>query len=182
MDRTIRVIFRNTVEFLRSEVKLMPLSRWDESVLRYHFGRLLATDYPEVEQLVECDTIDLVLRRPPSVAFIEFKLYRKARRLDPYDGRPRGYKGGPSLQNVREFQACVDQLHERRSKAHLDLSKYIILVYADSTDVSRSNRRFSRYYDDYHHPRECVSLRRMECAGPIETTEAMVQAQLYQVA
>jgi hypothetical protein len=180
MNKIVQTAFRNTVEFLRSEVELMPLSRWNESVLRYHFCRFLATDYPDVEQYVECDKIDLVLRQPPKVAFIEFKFYRHPRRHDPYDGRPRGYKGGPGRKNVAEFQACINQLHGRPSAS--DVSKYVILVCADPTDGSRPNCRFSHYYDDYHHPRDSVSLRRIECSVPFETTDTIVRAQLYEVA
>jgi hypothetical protein len=180
MNKVVQTAFRNTVEFLRSEVELMPLSRWNESVLRYYFCRFLAATYPQVEQYVECDKIDLVLRQPPQVAFIEFKFYRHPRRYDPYDARPRGYKGGPGRKNMGEFQACIDQLYERPSAPNL--SKYVILVYADPTDGSRPNCRFSHYYDDYHHLRDGVSLRRIECSAPIETTEALVRAQLYEVA
>jgi hypothetical protein len=158
----------------------MPLSRWNESVLRYYFCRFLAMTYPQVEQFVECDKIDLVLRQPPLVAFIEFKFYKHPCRYDPYDGRPRGFKGGSSRKNVGEFQTCIDQLHERPSVPHL--SKYVVLVYADPVDGSGPNRRFSHYYDDYRHPCDSVSLRRIECSAPIKTTEAIVRAQLYEVA
>lgn len=136
--------------------------------------------YSIVEQFVECGKIDLVLRQPPEVAFIEFKFYRHRRRYDPYDGRPRGFKGGPGPKNAGEFQACIDQLHKRPSVP--DLSKYVVLVYADPTDGSRPNLRFSDYYDDYRHPHAHVPIRRIECSEPIETTDAIVQAQFYEVA
>jgi len=180
MNEIVQTAFRSTVEFLRSEIELMPLDRWNESVLRYYFCRFLARTYPQVEQFVECGKIDLVLRQPPLVAFIEFKFYRLPCRYDPYDGSPRGFKGGPSRKNVGEFQRCVDQLHARPSVPHL--SKYVILVYADSVDGSGPRRRFSHYYDDYRHPCDCVSLRRMEYNGPIQTPEAIIRAQLYEVA
>lgn len=51
-----------------------------------------------------------------------------------------------------------------------------------SMDGSGPRRRFSQYYDDYRHPRDCVSLRRMECTGPVQTPEAIIRAQLYEVA
>ena len=89
MNKTVQMAFRSTIESLRSEVELMPFDRWNESVLRYYFCRSLAMTYPQAEQFVECDKIDLVLRQPPQVAFIEFKFYRHPRRYDPYDGRPR---------------------------------------------------------------------------------------------
>ena len=158
----------------------MPLSRWNESVLRYYFCRFLAMAYPLVEQFVECGKIDLVLRQPPEVAFIEFKFYRHPRRFDPYDGRSRGFKGGPGRKNMGEFQACIDELHKRPSAP--DLSKYVVLVYADPTDGSRPNLRFSDYYDNYRHPHAYVRICRIECSEPIETTDAIVRAQLYEVA
>jgi len=157
----------------------MPFDRWNEPVLRYYFCRSLAMTYPQVEQFVECDKIDLVLRQPPLIAFIEFKFYRHSRRFDPYDGRPRGFKGGPNRKNVREFQACIDQLHRRPSVPHL--SKYIVLVYADPMDNSKPNYRYSHYYDDYRHARDGVLLHRIACSGPIETTGTIMRAQLYEV-
>jgi len=180
MNEVVQTAFHGTVEFLRSEVEPMPMSRWNESVLRYHFCRFLARTYPQVEQFVECGKIDLVLRQPPLVAFIEFKFYRLPCRHDPYDGSPSGFKGGPSRKNVSEFQRCVDQLYARPSMPHL--SKYVVLVYADSMDGSGPRHGFSHYYDDYRHPRNRVSLRRMECNGPIQTPEAIIRAQLYEVA
>lgn len=180
MNKVVQTAFHGTVDFLRSEIGLMPLCRWNESVLRYYFCRSLATTYPRVQQFVECDKIDLVLRRPPWVAFIEFKFYRLPCRHDPYDGRPCGFKGGPSRKNVREFQTCIDRLHERPFMPHL--SKYVVLIYADSIDGSGPKRRFAHYYDDYRHPHDSVSLRRIECSEPFETTDAIVRAQLYEVA
>lgn len=128
MNRIAQTAFRSTVEFLRSEVELMPLDRWNESVFRYQFCRFIAAAHPQVEQFVECDRIDLVLRRPPLVAFIEFKL-----------------------------------------------------VYADPVEDSHRKCGFSEYYDDYRHPRDSVSLCRIEYSGPIKTSEAIVRAQLYEI-
>jgi hypothetical protein len=181
MDRAVRIAFRNTVEFFRSEVEveLMPLDRWNESVFRYCFCRSLHTAYPQIQQFVECSRIDLVLRQERRSAFIEFKFYQRARQFDPYDGRPRGYKGGPSLKNMREFQTCVHRLHERPTVA--GLSKYVVLVYADPKNDGRPNCRFSRYYDDYHHPRDGALLRQIECSARFEALDAIVRAQLYRV-
>ena len=175
----VQTTFHNTVAFLPSEVELMPLSRWTEAVFRYFFCRFLATDYPEVEQFVECGKIDLVLRRSPMVAFIEFKFYRHPRRFDPYDGRSDGFKGGPGRKNLHEFQSCIDKLHERPSMP--DLSKYVVLVYVDPTDGSRPNLRFSHQYNEYLHPSDSVALRLLESSRPVETTDGIVQAQLYEL-
>jgi hypothetical protein len=178
MIDVVESAFRKTVERIRSEVRLMPLSRWNESVVRYWFCEALATAHPDVEQFVECDKIDLVLSRSPQRAFIEFKFYRHPRRFDPYDGNPRGFKGGPGRQNLREFQSCIDMLHRRRSQS--GLSKYLVLIYADPTDGSRPSLRFARQYEEYHHPDEAVALRLVESSEQILTSD-VVRAQLYEV-
>jgi hypothetical protein len=177
MNEVVQTAFRSTVPFLSSELAVMPLSRWTESVLRFFFCRFVATAYPEVEQFVECGKIDLVLTSPPLRAFIEFKFYRHPLRFDPYNGKEYGFKGGPK--NLEEFQACIDQLHERRTMPNL--SKYVVLVYADPSDGRRPKSRFSRYYDDYHHPRDNVALRLVEAGGPFATKEGIVKARLYEV-
>jgi hypothetical protein len=179
MNEVVQTAFRSTVKFLPSEFAVMPLNRWNESVLRYYFCRFLAMARPDVEQFVECDKIDLVLGQPPLRAFIEFKFYRHPLRFDPYDGKARGFKGGPGRKNLEEFQACIDLLHNRSSVP--DLSKYVVLVYADPTDGSRPNLRFSHHYDEYHHPRNQVAIRLVESSGPIETKEGIVKSQLYEV-
>ncbi len=94
MIEPLREAFRQTVEFLPGELEVMPPDRWNESVLRYHFCRFLAKTHSKIEQFVECGRIDLVLRLPPLVSFAEFKFYAHPRRFDPYDGTPRGFKGG----------------------------------------------------------------------------------------
>ena len=179
MNEVVQTAFRRTVKFLPSELKIMPLSRWNESVLRYFFCRFLAKADPEVEQFVECDHIDLVLKSSRLVAFVEFKFFIHPRRFDPYDGTARGFKGGPGRQNLREFRACIDRLHKRPPTP--GLSKYVVLVYADPADGSRPGGRYSHYYDQYRHPRTDV-VRRVKRSGPIDTTECMlVRAQLYKV-
>lgn len=179
MEKEVLTTFRTTAKFLRSELSLMPLSRWNESVLRYYFCRFLATTHPGVQQLVECDKIDLVLRHPPCTAFVEFKFYRHPLRYDPYDGAFRGYKGGPGPKNLAEFEACIDQLHSRRVVR--GLSKYVVLVYADPLDGSRPKLRFSRQYDNFRHPDCTVTVRLVDHIGPVEVDNAALQAQLYEV-
>lgn len=157
----------------------MPLNRWNKSVLRYYFCRFLATNRPEVQQFVECDRIDLVLQKEMLCAFVEFKLYLKSPRFDPYDHNACGFKGGPSKQNLREFESCIDALHQRRCMT--GLSKYIILVYADSIESPARWQTFSRYYDSYQHPNKAVSLRLVDSIGPTEVNRSILKAQLYEV-
>ena len=179
MKDLVKRAFRDTVDFLPHEFEVMSLSPWNESVLRYYFCRFLATSSPRVTQHVECDRIDLVLGNLSNIAFVEFKLYLHQRKFASYEGTPRGYKGGPGRKNLAEFQRCVDQLHEERCESDPPVSKYIVLVYADPKDGTR--RRYASQYDDYRHPNPSVRLELVESAGPIPTTEGIVQARLYEV-
>jgi hypothetical protein len=171
--------FRGALKSLESELPVMPLSGWNESVLRYHFCRAVATASPGTQQFVECGKIDLVLAQEDLRAFVEFKFYWQPRRFDPY-GRPQaGFKGGPSLKNLREFQSCVHQLAERASAP--GLSKYVVLVYADRANGSSSGLRFADHYDQYDHPPGRSQIRLLEAGNPIASGEGIVKAKLYEV-
>ena len=94
MIEVVHAGFRGAVKLLESELQVMPLSRWNESVLRYYFCRSIATAHPDAEQLVECGRIDLVLAQAAFRAFVEFKFYWHPLRFDPYGLDQRGFKGG----------------------------------------------------------------------------------------
>ena len=139
LEGVVREAFSRTREYVWQEVDIVPLTLWNESILRYCFCRSVANDDTEVKQFIECDRIDLVLSRGTSRAFIEFKFYRHPRRFDPYSGQMRGFKGGPGRKNLGEFQSCIDKLHERRYVP--GLSKYVILLYAeDPPDIGSRHR------------------------------------------
>ena len=164
MKELITESFRKLIESIAPEVKKVPLSCWNESVLRYFFCRVLADASPSVKLYVECDRIDLVVVQPPKRAFIEFKFYQRSERIDAYDDRKRGYKGGPSAKNVIEFRTCIDDLCRRGAAA--DLSKYIILVYLDAKNSNRLT--FASSYDDYNNPAiGLVDRRTVEIAGAV---------------
>lgn len=175
MKRIIEAAFDRTLAFLTEELSVMPLDRWNESVFRYVYCRCLAEMNPEFEQFVECDRIDLVLANRNSRAFIEFKFFRRPRRFDPYDGTLRGFKGGAGKQNLAEFQDCVDELSGRRPIE--GLSKYIVLAFADPTDMSPKSYRYASYYDDYEDHR----VRRLKAAGPIDASGEVLKAQLLAI-
>lgn len=175
MTEVVQEGFRGSVRFLESELQVMPLSRWNESVLRYFFCRSIATTHPHVEQFVECGRIDLVLAQAALRAFVEFKFYWQPRRFDPYGKDQPGFKGGPSLKNLREFHSCIEQLAERPQS--LGLSKYVVLVYADRTNVDQPELKYSSHYDEFQHLR--VQL--IESSNPIVSHEGVVRAQLYAV-
>ena len=179
MNDVVLAGFRGAVQSLESELKVMPLSRWNESVLRYFFCRALATAHEHVEHFVECGKIDLVLSHAALRAFIEFKFYAHPIRFDPYGRGRLGLKGGPSRKNLGEFRACIDQLHAQAPMP--GLSKYVVLVYADPADQSHPRLRYSEHYDDYQHWRNEVPLRHIETAQPIRAYEAVVRARLFEV-
>jgi hypothetical protein len=179
MQEIIRPTFRSLVEFLPSELSLMPLSRWNESVLRYFFCRFLSESFPKVKQFVECGKIDLVLEHAEERAFVEFKFYRHPIRHDPYDGSVKGYKGGPGPQNLSEFQSCVDQLD---SRPHVSgLSKYIILLFADPVDRIKRKNRFDDDYSRYRHPLDNVTLNQIDSIQQADAAEGIISAHLYEI-
>jgi hypothetical protein len=179
IEDVVLAAFRHTVNFLEKEIKIMPLSRWNESILRYFFCQYIATSYSDIKQFIECDHIDLVLRQESLIAFIEFKFYIHPLRFDPYSASAKGYKGGPGRKNLKEFQSCVNLLHNRRPDPNL--SKYIVLVYADPIDGSRPRSKFSHQYSNYQHPDKNVLIRLFELGEQIVTDNDIIQSQLYKI-
>jgi hypothetical protein len=179
MSDVVGVGFRGAVRSLESELEVMPLSRWNESILRYFFCRSLATACQDAKQFVECGRIDLVLTCGPSRAFVEFKFYAQPTRFEPYGRDTPGRKGRPSPKNLGEFQACIDQLHTRRVVP--GLSKYVVLVYADPASEAHRGPRYSSYYAEYRHSRADVPIQLIEASEPIHGDGAIVRAHLYQV-
>jgi hypothetical protein len=165
--------------FVPTELVLMPLSRWNESVFRYFYCRALAEAHPEVKQLVECDRIDLVLHHGTEKAFVEFKFYLQPRRINPYTGGWSGFKGGPGTQNLNEFRQCITTLHARAFVP--GLSKYIVLVYADPNEGTSPGRQYSIHYDSYVHSDENIAVHMLESHGPIESHDSRILAKLFAV-
>lgn len=175
MIEVVRFAFRRSLEVVAAELDVMPLSLLNESVFRFFFCRAVQRHDRQIQQLVECDRIDLVLRAPEESAFLEFKFYQRRRRFDPYTAKRLGFKGGPGQQNLREFQTCVDGLHQRPYIR--GLSKFIVLVYADFKEGNRLT--FFRSFDNYHHANADVPLRLVESHGPLQTSDEVVRASLY---
>jgi hypothetical protein len=57
MADVVRSGFRGAVSSLALDPREMPLSRWNESVLRNYFCRAVALADPEADQFVECGEI-----------------------------------------------------------------------------------------------------------------------------
>lgn len=177
----VRQAFQDTLARVADEVAVLPLECWNESVFRYALCRSIAEVRPEAHQFVESDRIDLVLRTDHGAAFIEIKFYLRRRRIAAYTGEARGFKGGPSAQNLREFQSCVDRLHARPSVP--GLSKLIVLVYADPAPGKPTpGGRFANYLDDYHHRDPTVPLSVLETYGPVRAGHDDLRATLFELA
>ena len=61
LEGVVREAFSRTREYVWQEVDIVPLTLWNESILRYCFCRSVANDDTEVKQFIECDRIDLVV-------------------------------------------------------------------------------------------------------------------------
>jgi hypothetical protein len=174
MQQIIELALRKTVNFLPSELKVMPPDRWNESTFRYQFCRSLSEIDNEIVQRVECSRIDLVLRMPIKSAFIEFKFYQKNPKYDPYTDEHDGFKGGPGKKNLSEFKKCIEELAEWDSTENL--FKYVVLVYADDKKEPADRTSFSKNYNSFTHPKAKRLL-----ALPVNSGSHRIQCHLYEV-
>jgi hypothetical protein len=145
MKQTVIEIFRRTVSSVEHELKQVCLEHWHESILRFFFVKEALRNNPPLVCNVECNYIDLVLRKDDLFAFVEFKFYLHAPKYDPYNGKRLSRKGYPSRGNFNNFNDCVTRLYERKPDDRL--GKFIVLAYADPLD-SRV-RTYGSFYDDF---------------------------------
>ncbi len=178
MQGIVRSAFRATAEVFSADQNLMPFDRWNESILRYHFCRSVATHDRHVEQFVECNRIDLVMVSGTERAFVEFKFYARPVRYDPYKGKPVGHKGGPGPKNLGEFRRCVDFLRQRKTAP--GLSKFIVLLYGDPSSGRKSKWSYAADYREYRHTAPDVLVVRDAIDG-IEASGTDVSLRLYEV-
>lgn len=179
MEHAVLAGFEGATRALHDDMGIMPLDRWNESVLRYHFCCATSRACPEVEQFVECGKIDLVLASGELRAFVEFKYYWHPRRHDPYGGHNRGFKGGPSRKNLLEFESCVNQLAARDAKA--GLSKFVVLFYADRIDADAAKLNYGGCYNEYCHGHSGVGMRTVKRWGPVNGGGGVARAVLFEV-
>jgi hypothetical protein len=145
VERIIIDVFRRTASTLSKDLESVCLDYWQEGILRFLFVKEALRYDSSVTCFVECDHIDLVLRKGNTGAFIEFKFYLHSPKHDPYTGARIGRKGHPSLKNLREFKKCVHELHGR--KQDQNIAKFIVLAYADP--VNAKTKTYGAYYDDF---------------------------------
>jgi hypothetical protein len=136
--------FEDAVAQIKAEVALMPLTRWNESVLRFMYSGAVARLGQDVTQFVECSKIDLVFHRKSERAFVEFKFYTHSTKYDALSGIETGMKGYPSSKNRREFQRCVETLRRRPVDSYKVL-KLVALFYADPVNT---NKKYDTDYGD----------------------------------
>jgi hypothetical protein len=140
----------------------IPINLMSEAVFRNMFALRLAQLTPTSKVLIECDKIDLVAHISNQVAYLEFKYYVHSRVFDPYTLKARGWKSHPSPANFRQFQKSIDQLRERTPA--LDISRAIVLLYADPPPPIRR----SKYSDYYQDSTRLAPLRIVEMGSPID--------------
>jgi hypothetical protein len=112
----------------------------------------------------------------PEIAFVEFKFYDKRKRFDLDKGRFLGFKGGPGEKNYSEFQDCIDRLAERPPVPDLELSKYVVLFYADPSKRELGRQAFSKSYDHFEHPNAKLLLKRR-----VPADDYRIRCQLYKI-
>ncbi len=170
--------FDDTVELVQGELKTMPLDRWSEGVFRYFFCRCLSNAHPSIVQHVECDRIDLVLRGEFETAYIEFKFYQRPPKFNSKTGAPCGYKGGPGRKNFGEFQKCIEQLGNQSLEP--DLSRYVVLFYADPPATAHQKHSFAKSYGEYKHVNHEITV---QCIAhkSLETDKHTIACKLLEV-
>ena len=145
MEAMVIDVFRRTALTVSKELELICLDYWNESILRFLFVKQVLTYDDSLMCFVECDHIDLVIRKGDLGTFIEFKFYLHAPKYDPYTGVKVGRKGYPSAKNLTEFNKCIDELHRRRGGSNT--TKFVVLAYADPANPK--TRTYGDYYDDF---------------------------------
>ena len=117
MGRIVIDVFRRTASTLSKELESICLHHWHESILRFLFVKEILTYDDSLTCFIECDRIDLVIRKENLGAFIEFKFYSHPPKYDPYTGFRIGRKGGPSLRILESSKSVyVSYIGENRTK------------------------------------------------------------------
>jgi hypothetical protein len=139
-----------TCSTLASEVRLVPLEYWNESVLRFLLVRHLRSIERDVTCWSEWNRVDLVLPGVHGATLVELKFFthQPLRRLG---GEVTRLKGGPSKKNVREFQSSVQTLAEAAAKPWAPncggvVAAFLVLAFCDR-DQPLSKPTYGEFYD-----------------------------------
>lgn len=142
---------REACKILLEDVKHVPVRFWNESVFRYQLIRQIYSHEPEAVHDIEWKRWDFVLQEVKQNGGkqfipIEIKFWCHCGDRNPQ-------RGGPSSQNVAEFEQVLGKLQGARKcpallKAKMDIKQaFLILVYADPIEPG-IKRTFGRDYDD----------------------------------
>jgi len=177
MRQLLTAAFKDTVDQIKADMAMMPLTRWNESVFRFIFSRAVTKRDPEITQFFECNRIDLVLHRKSERAFVEFKFYIHSPRCDLLSGAERGMKGGAGNKNFGEFKKCVRAL-KRRPNAH-GVLKLVALFYSDPA----TRAKYDAYYGDSSVVERQLRIRRLVSITPfpLDDSGSICNARLYEV-
>ncbi len=150
MQLLLRKSLVDAMATLEGAAQLLGDCNVNESTFRYFFMCAVKRYEPRATFQTEWHKCDLLIQIPGSdgcdSAVVEFKFYLGANRTRSLDGKLGGWKGGPSLQNEAEFQACVNKL-KALSYPTLNL-KFLVLVYRRGIVRDGSKHSFERSYAD----------------------------------
>ena len=153
MDSSAGELLRNALSracsALPTEVRGVPLEHWNESTFRFLLVRHLLAAAPGTACWSEWHRVDLVLPASLGAALVELKFFAHQPLRDHSD-RVLRMKGGPSAQNVREFEAAIETLAGSRAKhwAHACggiAAGYVVLAYCDPA-ITSGQRTYSSHY------------------------------------
>lgn len=154
MFELLKVSLDDTLGEMKNDFSVAPIEAWNESVFRFIFCKNINKRNKEINQLVECNRIDLVLRGSDFLSFIEFKFYIHSNKFDPCTQQQRGRKSFPSPNNFNEFKKSIEILKNREGTKLT--SKFIILFYADPDPCK------SAVYDFYYNKQKINELKKFE--------------------
>ena len=136
---------QNAMETVRLHEELVGIQNIDESTFRSFVLAELKRLCPEANCQTEWHRVDLLVQANGESAAVEFKWWfcRRTTELNCVTGH---WKGGPGVQNEREFWQRVGQLHSECPPG-ID-RKFIILAYESVRPNPRGHNSFRGSYDD----------------------------------
>lgn len=182
MRQLVITAFKDAVAQIESDMALMPIARWNESVFRFMYSRAVtqtASDRVlDVRQFFECERVDLVLHHQSERAFVEFKFCIHSPKYKASLGESCGWKGYPSDKNLSEFTKCVRNLRERSVSP--DALKLVALFYADP--INTKAKKYEDYYGDRRRIGRELRIRELASIGPFSPNGLEnCKARLYEI-
>jgi len=179
MEPLLTAALNDSCDRLLESSRAIPVNDLNESVFRYFFAEAVINRAPSTQLLFECNRIDLVVRTPLDLAFLEFKYYIHSPAIDPCTFLPKNRKKGyPSEANVCNFKKSIEIL--RRRECSDEVRKYVVLFYEDPEGAR--GRTYDLDYADVHLDKV---LRISQLLSPIAfsclSTRAKCTARLYAV-